>query len=75
MKPRDLVASLLGGDAPDAGCDGGMEVLDRYVEAELDGLDAAALFPDVAVHLESCADCSEDHEGLLELARRPPDAG
>ena len=73
MLERDLATTLLGSDARDAGCDGGMDVLDLYVEAELDGRPAAELFPDVAAHLEACPDCAQDHEGLLELARRPPD--
>lgn len=72
---RDLLQSILGPAGPDAGCDGGLEVLDLYVEAELAGRPAAALFPDVAVHIEACPDCREDYEGLRELANTEPEGG
>ena len=71
MPDGDLVAALLGTDARDAGCDAGMDVLDRFVEAEIDGRPVAELFPGVAAHLVVCPDCAQDHEGLLELARHP----
>jgi len=73
MRNRELIVSMLGTDARDAGCAAGMDVLDVYVEAELDGRLVAELFPDIAAHLAACPDCEQDHEGLLELARRPPD--
>jgi len=73
MREPDLVATLFGSDARDAGCDAGMDVLDRFVEAELDGRPVVELFPEVAAHLAACPDCAQDHEGLLELARRPSD--
>jgi hypothetical protein len=74
MPDRDLVAALLGTDARDAGCDAGMDVLDRFVEAEIDGRPVATIFPEVAAHLVVCPDCAQDHEGLLELVRPPAGA-
>ncbi|HSL35156.1 MAG TPA: hypothetical protein VK871_15995 [Candidatus Limnocylindrales bacterium] len=71
---RDLLQSILGPAGPDAGCDGGLEVLDLFVEAELAGRPADALFPDVAVHIQACPDCREDYEGLRELARSDGEA-
>jgi hypothetical protein len=73
MNERGLIETVLGSDRPDSGCDRGMEILDVYVEAEVAGRPVADLFPDVAGHLEACADCREDHAALLELVRRPLD--
>ncbi len=71
MSRQNVVRTILGADEPDAGCDEGMEVLDVFVDAEVAGRPAAALFPAVAAHLAACADCREDHEALLDLVRRP----
>jgi hypothetical protein len=60
---------LFGASAPDAGCDGGMEVFDLYVELEVAGQDPAARYPGVANHLAACPDCREDHDALVALAR------
>jgi hypothetical protein len=66
---NQLFQHLLGRRGADAGCDDSLEVLDLFVEEELEGRRAADTFPAVAVHLESCPDCREDYEGLRELAR------
>lgn len=66
-KRRKLLETILGPGGPDSGCNDGLEVLDLYVEAELAGRPAVALFPDVAVHIQACPDCREDYEGMLAL--------
>jgi hypothetical protein len=38
-----------------------------YIEADLDGLDAAARFASVAAHLDSCLDCLEEYHELRAL--------
>jgi hypothetical protein len=48
------------------GCDECFGRLDRFAEAELSGLDAAAAMPLVGDHLAKCADC----RGTLEALRR-----
>jgi hypothetical protein len=48
------------------GCDECFGRLDRFAEAELSGLDAAAAMPLVGDHLGKCADC----RGTLEALRR-----
>lgn len=53
----------------DLGCDECFERLDRFVEAELSGLDAAAAMPLVEDHLRKCGDCREEFELLLEALR------
>jgi hypothetical protein len=59
-----LVERLLHVDPRDAGCGGTCAGLERYVEAEVDGRDAAALFPGMAAHLALCPACRLDHDGL-----------
>jgi DNA-directed RNA polymerase subunit RPC12/RpoP len=43
--------------------------LDGYVDMELDGRDPAGRMPLVADHLHRCADCHQEYEGLLTMAR------
>ncbi|HTX12769.1 MAG TPA: hypothetical protein VME22_29400 [Solirubrobacteraceae bacterium] len=54
----------------DAGCNAGERILEVYVELELTGQDPANVYPGTAIHLQSCAGCRADHDGLLEAARR-----
>jgi hypothetical protein len=51
-------------DPRDALCGQTMEILHVYVEETAAGVDADALHPEVAAHLESCPPCAEDCEGL-----------
>ncbi len=51
------------------GCEECFERVDRFVEAELSGLDAAAAMPLVGEHLNKCGDCREEFELLLEALR------
>ena len=70
-RERELLARLLGPDAPEVGCEECFELLDVYVELELAGdeADADARLPGMRAHLEGCPACREDHESLRELAR------
>lgn len=49
------------------GCDECFEQVDRFIEAELSGLDAARAMPLVHEHLEICGECREEF-GVLLLA-------
>ncbi len=51
------------------GCDECFERLERFVEVELSGLDAARAMPLVEDHLQKCGDCREEFEALLEALR------
>jgi predicted anti-sigma-YlaC factor YlaD len=62
--------ALLRAEDGDAGCTAGAKVLDAYVELELFGADPASVYPGTAIHLQSCPGCRDDHDGLLEAARR-----
>lgn len=68
MNTSDLLR-LLRTSREDSGCEGAFELLDQYVEAELQGRDVEALLPAVAEHLRNCAPCAEDHAALLALVR------
>jgi hypothetical protein len=59
-----LVGRLLGPQGPELSCEECFEQLDRYVELELAGADAAAAVPGMRAHLEGCSACAEDHESL-----------
>lgn len=50
-------------------CDECFEKLDRFVEMELDGLDAASAMPLVQDHLDKCGDCREEYQALLDALR------
>jgi hypothetical protein len=54
----------------DVGCTAGEGILDAYVELELAGKDPSDTYPGTAIHLQSCAGCRADHDGLLDAARR-----
>ena len=47
------------------GCEECFERVDRFIEMELSGLDAAQAMPLVQQHLETCPECYEEFEALL----------
>jgi hypothetical protein len=57
----------------DPGCSVSRRDVDVYAELTLDGGAPAARFPGVAAHLESCAECREDVEGLIAALRDTAD--
>jgi hypothetical protein len=61
---------LLGPATPELTCEECFEQVDRYVELELRGLDAAAAMPAMRAHLDGCIACEEEHESLRALAER-----
>jgi hypothetical protein len=69
----DLVGGLLGPAGPELTCDECFEQLDRYVELELSGHDAAVAVPGMQPHLEGCPACAEDHESLYALVESERD--
>jgi predicted anti-sigma-YlaC factor YlaD len=66
---REGLARLLGPTGPEVSCEACFEVIDEYVDLELQGLDADARIPGMRAHLDGCPACREEHEGLRELAR------
>jgi anti-sigma factor RsiW len=65
---RELLAALLGPSGPELTCEDCFEELDRYVDLELAGIDAALAVPGMRAHLTGCPACREDHESLRALA-------
>jgi hypothetical protein len=51
------------------GCDECFEQMDRFVEIELAGKNAAEAMPLVQDHLERCVACREEYEALLLALR------
>jgi anti-sigma factor RsiW len=66
---------LLGPAAPELGCDECFELLDEYVEAQLEQREADAQVPGMRAHLDGCPACREEYESLRALvdAERPAD--
>jgi hypothetical protein len=64
-----MLQRLLGPARPEVSCEECFEELDRYVEAELVGVDPDATVPGVQAHLEGCPACAEDHASLLTFVR------
>jgi hypothetical protein len=64
-----LIARLVGPEQPELTCEQCFEVLDRYVELEVNGVDADREIPGLRAHLEGCPACREDHESLLAYVR------
>ncbi len=71
---REVLARLLGPGRPELTCEQCFEELDRYVEFEVAGADAASKIPGMQAHLEGCPACAEDYESLKDLviSIRPP---
>jgi hypothetical protein len=66
-----LLARLLGPAGPEVTCEACFELLDRYVELELEaGVDADEAIPGMRAHLEGCSACREDRDSLLAFVRR-----
>ncbi len=65
----NTIKRLLGPAGPEVTCEECFELLDEYVDLELDGADADARLPGLRAHLEGCPACHEDHESLRDLVR------
>ena len=56
-------------EGEEIGCDECFEQVDRFVEMELSGLDAARALPLVQEHLLMCGECRDEFEALLAALR------
>jgi hypothetical protein len=66
-RQREKVEQLLGPTGHELGCDECFDLLDEYVELELDGADADAQVPGMRTHLFGCGACREEHASLRAL--------
>ena len=62
-----VLRRLLGPSRPEVTCEVCFDELDRYVDLELAGADAAAAVPGMAAHLRGCPACAEEYESLTAL--------
>lgn len=65
MLVKDLVTAALNTLPDEIGCEECFQEVDRFVELQLAGLDAAQAMPLVQAHLDRCPDCREEYEALL----------
>jgi hypothetical protein len=61
----DSIERLLGPTGPQVSCEECFAEIDRYVDLEAAGVDAAAAFPRMKAHLDGCGACREEHDDLL----------
>jgi hypothetical protein len=66
---KRLVRGIMTTRRDEIGCEECFEELDRFVEMELDGRDAAEAMPLVQDHLKRCRECQEEFEALLAALR------
>jgi hypothetical protein len=66
---KQLVRNVLSARPDEIGCEECLEKLDRFVEMELAGKNAAEAMPLVHDHLARCRECREEFEALLEALR------
>ena len=63
----DRLGKMLGPDGPEIGCEECFEMLDRYVELDVNGGDPDAAVPGMRAHLAGCPACHEEYESLRAL--------
>jgi hypothetical protein len=56
------------------GCDECFEQVDRFIDMDLSGLNAAQAMPLVQEHLQMCGECREEFEALLTALRAVDEA-
>lgn len=67
-----LMAGLLGPSGPELTCEQCFELLDVYVEHELDGDSADLRVPGMREHLQGCPACAAEHGSLRDLLHKLP---
>ena len=69
QKLKGLVRAVLTTRPDEIGCEECFQELDRFVEMELAGKDAAEAMPLVQDHLDRCRGCKEEFEALMAALR------
>jgi hypothetical protein len=65
--PNPELERLLGPTGYEVSCDECFDLLDQYVELEIEGADADERIPGLRNHLDGCPACREEHDSLLAL--------
>ena len=68
---RDLIRYL---ENCEVDCEQVFNALDQYAETEIRKEDAARLMPLVHDHLETCTDCCDEYEALLDVLAKASNA-
>lgn len=67
-RDQKRLSALLGPSEPEVGCDECFELIDQYVDLELESGDAAVRMPQMHAHFRGCPVCHGEFESLLALA-------
>lgn len=67
---KRLLRSLTNIEPDEIGCDTCFEVVDRFVELELEGKDAEEALPLVKDHLNRCEACREEYRALYQAVQK-----
>ena len=73
--PNPELERLLGPTGYEVSCDECFDLLDQYVELEIEGADADERIPGLRNHLDGCPACREEHDSLLALVAAERRAG
>lgn len=66
---KKLLRSLANINPDEIGCDDCFEVVDQFVELELEGKDAEEALPTVKDHLNRCEACREEYRALYQAVK------
>jgi hypothetical protein len=62
---KEIVRRIMRTRPDEIGCETCFDSLDRFVDMELEGKDAAQAMPLIKRHLEICGGCSDEYQALL----------
>lgn len=68
-KLKQIVRVIATTEDDEIGCDECFHELDRFVEMELAGKNAAEAMPLVQEHLNRCENCRQEYEALLDALK------
>lgn len=63
---KRMVKAIAATRSEEYDCDLCHDQLEKFVEMDLDGKDAAASFPMIKHHLESCVGCGDEYKALID---------
>ncbi len=65
----NLIELALATKEDSLGCDGCLELMDQFAQAELDGIAIPKALDGVRVHIEQCKCCKDEYEALMIALR------
>lgn len=73
QKLKNMVRAIASTHDREIGCEECFSKVDRFVELELEGKDAAEALPLVKDHLDRCNNCHEEYKALLKALKAMSD--